>query len=170
MQGFAGPTGAQGPAGAQGPQGGTGPQGSTGPAPTQVAALGVNTTAGPTGTVRATSNITAFFSDRRLKTIEKLVDEPLNRLDKLRAVYYEQNDLARRFGYQSTARHVGYLAQEVQDALPEAVAPAPFDSNKYGHSISGEKYLTVMYSKIVPLLVQSLKEQKEQIEYIKSKL
>jgi hypothetical protein len=105
-----------------------------------------------------------------LKNIEKLVDEPLSRLEKLRAVYYEQNALARRFGYQSTARHVGYLAQEVQDALPEAVAPAPFDSNKYGHSISGENYLTVMYSKIVPLLVQSLKEQKEQIEYIKSKL
>ena len=61
-------------------------------------------------------------------------------------------------------------AQEVLNALPEAVAPAPFDSDKYGHSISGEKYLTVMYSKIIPLLVQSLKEQKEQIEYIKSKL
>ena len=105
-----------------------------------------------------------------MKDIEKLVDEPLNRLEKLRAVYYEQNELARRFGYQSTSRHVGYLAQEVQDALPEAVAPAPFDSNKYGHSISGEKYLTVMYSKIVPLLVQSLKEQKDQIDYIKSKL
>ena len=105
-----------------------------------------------------------------MKDVEKLVDEPLIRLEKLRAVYYEQNHLARRFGYQSTSRHVGYIAQEVLNALPEAVAPAPFDSDKYGHSISGEKYLTVMYSKIIPLLVQSLKEQKEQIEYIKSKL
>jgi hypothetical protein len=58
----------------------------------------------------------------------------------------------------------------VQSVLAEVVKTAPIDSNKYGHSVTGENYLTVLYSKIVPLLVEALKEQKSQIEYLKTKL
>jgi hypothetical protein len=104
-----------------------------------------------------------------LKDIISTVEEPLEKLDKIRAVYYEQNKFAEQFGYNDYSRQVGFIAQEVQEVLPEIVKNAPFDSNKYGHSISGENYLTVMYAKVVPLLIEALKKQKEQIEYIKSK-
>ena len=159
--------------GAQGAQGATGPTGVTGPtgAPiTQVAALGVNTAAGPTGEVRATGIITAFYSDERLKDVISSIDSSLDRLDKINGVYYEQSDLAYRLGFQSREREIGVIAQQVQKVLPEVIKNAPFDTNKHGHSISGENYLTVKYEKIIPLLVEALKEQKEQIDYIKSKL
>ena len=36
--------------------------------------------------------------------------------------------------------------------------------------VQGENYLTIHYDMIVPLLIEALKKQKEQIDYIKSKL
>ena len=52
--------------------------------------------------------------------------------------------------------------------LPEVVKQAPFDydtDNKC--SKSGQNYLTVQYDKIVPLLIQSIKEQQQQIEELR---
>jgi hypothetical protein len=130
----------------------------------------VNTAAGTTGTVRATGDITAGYSDMRLKDILGPVEKSLERLERIRGVYYEQNELAKQLGFKKEGeRQVGFIAQEVQEVLPEVITNAPFDSNKYGHSVSGENYLTVMYERVVPLLIQALKEQKDQIEYIKSK-
>jgi hypothetical protein len=85
-------------------------------------------------------------------------------------VYYNQNELAKKFGYNNDERQIGLIAQEINEVLPEVVKIAPFDSNKYGHSISGENYLTVMYQKVVPLLIEALKEQKEQIDRINKML
>ena len=167
-QGGTGPTGAQGGTGGTGATGGTGP---TGPVVTQVSALGVNTGASSAGTVYATGNITAYYSDERLKTILGQIVGALDKVEQLDGIYYEQNALGKEISkFLEEGQQIGLIAQQVQSVLPEVVKIAPFDSNKYGHSISGENYLTVMYSKVVPLLIQALKEQKDQIEYIKSKL
>ena len=174
-QGGTGTVGSPGPAGFQGPQGGTGPsgfQGAAGGSITQVTSLGVNTPASATtGEIWATNNISAYYSDKRLKNILGNIENALDKLSKINGVYYEQNELAKQFGYDNVGkREIGVIAQEVQKVLPEVIKIAPFDSNKYGHSKSGQEYLTVLYSKIVPLLIQALKEQKDQIDYIKSKL
>ena len=60
---------------------------------------------------------------------------------------------------------MGVSAQELQKVLPEAVKPAPFDLGENNKSISGENYLTVQYEKIVPLLVESIKELKYLVDY-----
>jgi hypothetical protein len=69
---------------------------------------------------------------------------------------------------------VGLSAQQVQKILPEAVTLAPVDAEKLEDgtsvSISGEEYLTVNYSKLVPLLVEAMKEQQKQIEDLTEKL
>jgi hypothetical protein len=59
------------------------------------------------------------------------------------------------------------LPQEVQDILPQAVDLAPFDTeyeNGEKVSKSGENYLTIQYERLVPLLVEAIKEQQEQIQ------
>ena len=63
--------------------------------------------------------------------------------------------------------YVGVYAQDVEKVQPEAVDLAPFDNDGEDNSISGENYLTVQYEKLVPLLVESIKELKAEIEELK---
>jgi hypothetical protein len=175
IKGPQGPTGTQGATGTTsavaGPQGATGPQGSGGGTVTQVNALGVNTAAfSTTGEIRATAGVQAFYSDKRLKENIKPIDKPLERLQNLSGVYFEVSELGKSLGYTDENRQIGVIAQRVKESLPQAVKIAPFDADIYGESISGENYLTVQYEKIVPLLIESLKEQKKQIDYLKSKI
>ena len=53
---------------------------------------------------------------------------------------------------------VGVSAQEVQAVLPEVVTQAP---------ISGE-YLTVYYDKLVPLLIEAIKDLSDKIEKLEN--
>jgi hypothetical protein len=130
----------------------------------------VNTPAGPTGTLYATSDITAYYSDKRLKDVSGPISDPLKKLSDINGVYYTYNDLARGYGFNDSRQRIGFLAQEIQEVLPEVVKPAPFDSNKFGHTITGNKYITVDYSRVIPLLIEALKEQKKQIEELKQSL
>ena len=57
----------------------------------------------------------------------------------------------------------------MQQVQPEAVKPAPFDIDESGQSKSGEKYLTVQYEKLVPLLVEGIKELRIEIKELKGK-
>jgi hypothetical protein len=59
---------------------------------------------------------------------------------------YDKND----------TRQVGLIAQEVQEVLPEIVSIAPVDNDGQGGSKTGEDYLTIDYSKVVPLLVECI--------------
>ena len=62
----------------------------------------------------------------------------------------------------------------MEKVLPQVVVPAPFDiaqdedGNEY--SKSGENYKTVHYDKLVPLLIEAIKELKGEIEELKSKI
>jgi hypothetical protein len=165
-----GAAGAQGPSGAQGSTGSPGAQGISGSTVTQVNALGVNTATFTQGYIYATGNITAYYSDKRLKNIHGNIENSLSKVKEINGVYYESSPLAYKYGYTDTNKQVGVIAQEVEKVIPEVIRSAPFDSDKYGGSVSGEKYLTVQYEKIIPVLIEALKEQKSQIDYIKSKL
>ena len=62
------------------------------------------------------------------------------------------------------------LAQQIQEVLPDVVKFAPFDRDENGNSISGENYLTVQYEKIVPLLIEAIKELSKEVNELKSKI
>jgi hypothetical protein len=130
--------------------------------------LGIGTAAsGTAGEIRATNQITAYYSDERLKDNIKLIQNPLEKLLTLQGVTYIPNSVANSFGFK-TENMVGVLAQDVEKVLPEAVKPAPFDlkKNEMGEdvSISGENYKTVQYEKLVPLLIESIKQLNEKVE------
>ena len=126
--------------------------------------LGVGTApSGTTGEIRATNEITAYYSDRRLKENVKIIDNAVQKVLSLNGILYTPNDLARSFGYTSNKTIVGLFADEVDAVLPEAVRPAPFDQDENGNSKSGEDYKTIQYEKLVPLLVEAIKEQQKQI-------
>jgi hypothetical protein len=57
--------------------------------------------------------------------------------------------------------------------LPQTIKPAPFDwqcIDGVWKSVSGENYMTVQYEKLIPLLIEAIKEQQEQIEELKRKV
>lgn len=139
---------------------------------TTVVSLGVGTTAsGTTGEIRATNNITAYFSDERLKDNLGIVPDALSKIKSLSGFYFKNNELANSFGYSSQQLQIGISAQAVQAVCPELVVLAPFDSqpDNSGNivSVSGNNYLTVDYAKLVPVLIQAIKELSDEIELLK---
>ena len=111
------------------------------------------------GALSCTNDITAFASDERLKTNIKPLKNALNKVLSLNGFTYNFNEIGKSLGFDSTVDYVGVSAQQVQAVLPEAVKPAPADSN----------YITVQYEKIVPLLIEAIKELKEEINSLKNK-
>ena len=134
----------------------------------QLGSLGVGTAAsGTTGEIRATNTITSYYSDQRLKQDITPIENALSKIEQLVGVLYTQNALAEQFGYNDYSRQVGLLAQDVNNVQPEAVSLAPFDIDENGQSISGENYLTVRYERLIPLLVEGIKELNIQIKELK---
>lgn len=118
----------------------------------------------------ATGDITAFYSDARLKENIRPIKGALNAVLSWQGVRYNANELANTLaGYDRKTVHVGLLAQQVQKTTPEAVCLAPFDrTEEIGKSASGENYLTVKYERLVPVLVEAIREQAEQISRLEA--
>lgn len=140
----------------------------------QITTLGVGTAAsGTTGEIRATNNITAYFSDKRLKDIKSTIPNALDKVMSLSGIIYTSNETAAKYGYKDQSEQVGVIAQEVETVLPQIVKSAPFDT-KYVEgkevSISGENYKTVQYEKLIPLLIEAIKEQQGQIESLTNEI
>ena len=91
----------------------------------------------------------------------------MEKINKISGVYFTQNKFAEQFGYNDYSQQVGVIAQEVQEVLPEVVITAPFDYGDFGISKSGENYLTVRYEKIIPLLIEAIKELNKEVNKLK---
>lgn len=102
-------------------------------------------------------DITAFASDERLKTNIEPIENALDKVLALNGFIYNFNEIGKELGFDTSIRHAGVSAQEVQAVLPEVVAPAPVN----------DKYITVKYEKLVPLLIEAIKELKEEINELK---
>ena len=117
--------------------------------------------------LRCTDDIIAYASDKRLKENITNIPNALDKVLKINGVYFDWKDKTEELGFDPSQKHdVGVIAQEIQAILPEVVTLAPFDY-ELGKSKSGENYLTVKYEKIVPLLIEAIKEQQQQIDNLK---
>ena len=114
--------------------------------------FGVGTNASSTtGEIRATNEVTAYYSDDRLKNRYGNIEDALKKVCSLNGFHYQPNEVAGQLGYDTSQKKVGVSAQEVLKVLPEAVTEAPIDP----------QYHAVQYDKLVPLLVEAVKELSE---------
>jgi hypothetical protein len=138
----------------------------------QFGSLGIGTAAsGTAGEIRATNQITSYYSDERLKEDIVEITDALEKVMALRGVTYKPNSIAESLGYKKQ-NEVGVIAQDVEKVLPEAVKPAPFDIMLFENteiSRSGENYKTVQYEKLVPLLIEAIKELNKEVQQLKGK-
>ena len=119
-----------------------------------------------TGIHRASGNVISNTSDARLKTNIENIPNALDKVMSLNGVTYNWNENTPE-EFDKERAEVGLIAQEVQAVLPEIIHNAPFDRGEDGTSISGKDYITLQYERVVPLLVEAIKELKEEINTLK---
>jgi hypothetical protein len=113
--------------------------------------------------VSSTGDVIAYASDDRLKTRLGNIPSAIDKVKSLNGFIFTWNDVANSYGYSDLEQHVGLSAQEIKAVLPQVIRPAPFDGGK-----TGNNYMTVQYEKVVPLLVEAIKEQAKQIEELRA--
>jgi Chaperone of endosialidase len=101
----------------------------------------------------ATGNVTAY-SDIRLKENIETIDSPLEKIQKMRGVYYTLKEDS------SSKRKIGVIAQEMEEVLPEVVYTGT----------SEDKWKSVAYGNIVAVLIEGMKAQESTLRYIESYL
>ena len=110
---------------------------------------------GPSGNFTAVGNITAYGSatapsDIRLKTNITRIENALDKVCQLGGYTFDRTDRV-------TARQTGVIAQEVQKVLPEAIIELD-DENKT---------LTVAYGNMIGILIEAIKELREEVKNLK---
>jgi hypothetical protein len=125
-------------------------------------AVGNITNSTTNGRIDASNDVVAFStSDKRLKKYIKNIKNPLDKISKINGVTFEwkkADDKMKKEVHSFEGNDVGVLAQEVEKVLPEVVATRD------------NGYKAVRYEKIIPLLIEAIKDQQKQIDELKSKL
>jgi hypothetical protein len=130
----------------------------------QFDSFGVGTAAsGTTGEIRATNNITAFYSsDIRLKENIVPITDALNKVNQISGVTYDWTDAyieshGGEDGHFVRKHDVGVIAQEIEAVLPEIVGE------------NSEGYKAVKYDRLVSLLIEAVKELSVKVEKLEGK-
>jgi hypothetical protein len=110
------------------------------------------------GNVTFTGNVTAY-SDARLKENVVTIDSALAKVLKLRGVYYN------KIG--NPERRVGVIAQEIETVLPEVVRLVS-DTNPSTEET--QELLAVDYGNIAGLLIESTKEQNQEVVDLRNRV
>jgi hypothetical protein len=102
-------------------------------------------------TIRATGDVVAAYSsDKRLKNSMKPIENALGMLDKIQGYIYEWNE--KQNIYKPGTVDYGIMAQEIEAIMPEIV------QNR------DNGYKAVKYERLIPLLIQAIKELKHEME------
>jgi len=115
---------------------------------------------GVSGAINAGADVTAYAtSDSRLKANIENIPDALAKVNQLNGVTYNWNELAHEVEHKDTnVREVGVLAQQVNDVLPEVI------------NVRDNGYMAVRYEKMVPLLIEAIKELTEQNRQLAQRL
>lgn len=126
------------------------------------------------GDLVVTGNVTSAFSDSRLKTDINTITDALGIVDQINGVYYRPIKMTKHlkslFGSMTNERQVGVLAQEVEKVLPEIVQIAGFDRGDKPIHKDGKRYKTVQYERLIPVLIQAIKELHDEVNTLKARI
>ena len=111
------------------------------------------------GVIVSNGEITAFASDDRLKTNKVNIGNAVDNVKSLNVFTFNFNEIGESLGFDTKVSYAGVSAQEVQKVLPEAVTTR-----------SDGEYLTVKYEKLVPLLLEAVKELSAEVDQLKSQI
>lgn len=109
------------------------------------------------GNILASGTITP--SDGRYKRNIKPVEDALTKLQQLNPVTYQMNSQAFPEWNFDDTRQYGLIAQEVEKVFPEMVK-----------TIDTKGYKGVDYVKLIPVLIEAIKEQQKQIAILEKKI
>ena len=110
------------------------------------------------GDIVADGDVVAYnSSDMRLKNNLKVIEGALDKIDGIAGYEFDWNDNSPGWA-RERGHDVGVVAQEIEKIHPEIV-----EERKNG-------YLGVDYKRLVPLLIQSIKELKQEVEELKKKV
>ena len=105
----------------------------------------------------------ADASDDKLKTNKINITGALDKVNSLTGFTFEWNEVADKvLDLGDRNRHLGVSAQEVQKVAPEAVKSITTDK--------GDQFLSVKYEKLVPLLIESIKELSAKVSALEDRL
>jgi len=117
--------------------------------------LGVGMAANSTiGRIDAKNDVVAFStSDKRLKDNVTPIENALNKISQVQGIEFDW--IPKEGVHGNEGRDVGVIAQEIEKVLPEVV------------TTRDNGYKAVKYEKIIPLLVEAIKELQEEIKELK---
>jgi hypothetical protein len=123
---------------------------------------------GSQGSIGTTGNIVAYVSDERVKTDFRPIEDAVNRLNNIGGYKFKWNEKAavRRRGKEE----YGLIAQEVLKEFPEMVVNFSHSPDDIEQGALEGKLYTVLYDRLVPVLVEAVKQQQEQIDELKKKI
>jgi hypothetical protein len=114
-------------------------------------------------------NITAYWSDRRLKTNLQELSNFDDVLTSLTGYSFNWNEKGQEILQKpSDETEIGLIAQDVQAVIPQAVRV-----NKAGQKLDDPEpfeYLTINYDKIIPFLIEGYKSQRNEIRTQKTEI
>lgn len=112
----------------------------------------------PSGNMVAAGNVTAY-SDPRLKENIRAITDPIKKLKCLDGVYFTWKDIT-HVKVKSGKQDIGVLADQVEAIFPELV----YESIE----LEGKRYKTVAYEKLVPVLIEAVKELSDRVEKLEA--
>ena len=102
-------------------------------------------------------------SDEKFKDNIGQIKSGLEKVKKLRGVEFDWNATSRK-----GTKDIGVIAQEVEQVIPEVVSEKVPCVGEFCENT--EKYKTVDYAKLVPVLIEAIKDLSEEVEELKKKL
>jgi hypothetical protein len=112
-----------------------------------------------TGNIYCVGDVITNYSDEKLKDVVGKIENAVEKVCTIDTFYYRPNDIAKALGVADEIQ-VGVGAGSVEKVAREVVKPSPLSAD----------YKTVMYERLVPYLIESIKEHEKTIQELKQEV